>query len=82
MKTIEHDIDMSDRTNNRWGVLFDLDGVLLDSEGQYSIFWDGMDKRYHTGVDTPDSIRIRDYHGRVWALGFTKGILTAYNYEQ
>lgn len=50
MKTIEHDFDMSERTNNRCGVLFDLDGVLLDSEGQYSIFWDEMDKQYHTGV--------------------------------
>lgn len=33
------------------GVLFDLDGVLLDSEGQYSIFWGQMDNEYHTGVD-------------------------------
>ena len=37
-------------TNNRRGVLFDLDGVLLDSEGQYSIFWKAMDDRFPTGV--------------------------------
>ena len=43
------------------GVLFDLDGVLLDSEGQYSIFWAAMDERYHTGV--PDFARyIKGFH--------------------
>lgn len=33
------------------GVLFDLDGVLLDSEGQYSIFWAAMDREHPTGID-------------------------------
>lgn len=33
------------------GALFDLDGVLLDSEGQYSIFWERMDTEYPTGVE-------------------------------
>ena len=33
------------------GVLFDLDGVLLDSEGQYSIFWARMDQEHPTGID-------------------------------
>ena len=43
------------------GVLFDLDGVLLDSEGQYSIFWAAMDKEYSTGV--PDFARyIKGFH--------------------
>lgn len=28
------------------GVLFDLDGVLVDSEGEYSKFWGGMGERY------------------------------------
>ena len=43
------------------GVLFDLDGVLLDSEGQYSIFWADMDKEYHTGV--PDfAAFIKGFH--------------------
>ena len=42
--------DMSEKTRGPWGVLFDLDGVLLDSEGQYSVFWAAMDKEYSTGV--------------------------------
>lgn len=33
------------------GVLFDLDGVLLDSEGQYSVFWKSMDELYPTGIE-------------------------------
>jgi HAD superfamily hydrolase (TIGR01509 family) len=41
---------MSENMNQRCGVLFDLDGVLLDSEGQYSIFWEGMEKEYPTGI--------------------------------
>ena len=41
---------MSEKTRGPWGVLFDLDGVLLDSEGQYSVFWAAMDKEYPTGV--------------------------------
>lgn len=28
------------------GILFDLDGVLIDSEGEYSKFWGGMGERY------------------------------------
>ena len=40
---------MSEKTK-KCGVLFDLDGVLLDSEGQYSIFWESMDRKYQTGV--------------------------------
>lgn len=31
-------------------VLFDLDGVLIDSEGIYSQFWSDIDRRYPTGV--------------------------------
>ena len=38
-------------TVKRCGVLFDLDGVLLDSEGLYTIFWEQMDKEYPTGID-------------------------------
>ena len=52
---------MNDTTYKRCGVLFDLDGVLLDSEGQYSIFWDSMDKEYRTGV--PDFANyIKGFH--------------------
>ena len=42
---------MSVTTREIQGVLFDLDGVLLDSEGQYSIFWRAMDERFPTGVE-------------------------------
>lgn len=40
---------MSD--NKLKGVLFDLDGVLIDSERIYSIFWSDIDRRYPTGID-------------------------------
>lgn len=30
--------------------LFDLDGTLIDTEGQYSIFWGGIGKEYHPEV--------------------------------
>lgn len=32
------------------GALFDLDGVLLDSEGIYSQFWDAVEQQYPTHV--------------------------------
>lgn len=32
------------------GVLFDLDGVLVDTESQYSIFWGKMGIEYNTGI--------------------------------
>ena len=41
---------MTEKTEIKCGVLFDLDGVLLDSEGQYSIFWEQMDREYPTGI--------------------------------
>lgn len=34
------------------GVLFDLDGVLVDSEGEYTKFWGGMGRRYDVGGET------------------------------
>lgn len=33
----------------RFGALFDLDGVLIDSESLYTIFWDNMERRFPTG---------------------------------
>lgn len=33
------------------GVLFDLDGVLIDSEGLYTRFWDDVEKIYPTGIE-------------------------------
>ena len=32
------------------GILFDLDGVLIDSEGTYTKFWEAVDSHYPTGV--------------------------------
>lgn len=37
--------------NNIKGVLFDLDGVLIDTEGIYTQFWKAVDERFPTGVD-------------------------------
>ena len=42
---------MCDNTTRKRGVLFDLDGVLLDSEGNYTIFWAQMDKEFPTGIE-------------------------------
>ena len=47
--------------NQPCGVLFDLDGVLLDSEGKYSIFWDQIDQEYPTGVENFASY-IKGFH--------------------
>ncbi|MDE6715988.1 MAG: HAD family hydrolase [Muribaculaceae bacterium] len=33
------------------GVLFDLDGVLIDSETLYTEFWSNIDKLYPSGID-------------------------------
>lgn len=32
------------------GVLFDLDGVIIDSETKYSMFWSNIEEKYPTGV--------------------------------
>ena len=42
-------------------MLFDLDGVLLDSEGKYSIFWGQIDQEYPTGVENFASY-IKGFH--------------------
>lgn len=31
--------------------LFDLDGVIIDTEPSYSIFWGGMGEKYNVGID-------------------------------
>ena len=33
------------------GVLFDLDGVLIDTEGTYTQFWEAVDRHFPTGVE-------------------------------
>ena len=52
---------MSEMTHKQRGVLFDLDGVLLDSEGKYSIFWGQIDQEYPTGVENFASY-IKGFH--------------------
>lgn len=37
--------------NHTIAALFDLDGVLIDSESIYTQFWDRMDRLYPTGVE-------------------------------
>ncbi len=34
------------------GVLFDLDGVLVDSEGEYTKFWGGMGRKFNVGGES------------------------------
>lgn len=38
-------------------MLFDLDGVLVDSEGEYSLFWGSMGDRFGLGSDFKDRIK-------------------------
>lgn len=53
------------------GVLFDLDGVLIDSESEYTLVWSELDRRYPSGVeDLPHKIKgmtldniIKTYYG-------------------
>lgn len=40
-----------DSTAVKWAALFDLDGVLIDSEGIYTKFWHDIDRKYPTGVE-------------------------------
>ncbi len=42
---------MSNNINRRVAALFDLDGVLVDTESIYTQFWSDMDRRYPTGVE-------------------------------
>lgn len=43
------------RNAEETGVLFDLDGVLIDSEGAYTEFWAATGEKYH--ADLPDFAR-------------------------
>lgn len=38
-------------------MLFDLDGVLVDSEGEYSVFWGSTGDKYGKGPDFKDRIK-------------------------
>lgn len=37
--------------DNKCGALFDLDGVIIDSEGTYTLFWEEIGNLYPTGID-------------------------------
>lgn len=36
--------------NEKTGILFDLDGVIIDSEGLYTAFWEKTEKVFPTGI--------------------------------
>lgn len=38
-------------TTQQYGAVFDLDGVLIDTEGTYSEFWSSIDEMYPTGIE-------------------------------
>lgn len=38
------------KANKPMAALFDLDGVVFDTETQYSIFWGGQGRKYHPGI--------------------------------
>ena len=38
--------------NIKKGVLFDLDGVLVDSEGEYTKFWGATGRRFNVGGES------------------------------
>lgn len=42
--------DKSKKRHMEIGVLFDLDGVLIDSESRYTEFWNEVEKTYPTGI--------------------------------
>lgn len=46
-----NNINISDNNKNIKGVLFDLDGVLIDSESEYTRIWNLIDEVYPTGVE-------------------------------
>lgn len=39
-----------------FAVLFDLDGVILDTERQYDVFWSKMGKEYQMGIDNFENV--------------------------
>lgn len=47
LNTQNHKMD----TTNRIGFLFDLDGVIIDSETEYTRIWNAIDHEYPTGIE-------------------------------
>ena len=44
--------------NDNIGFLFDLDGVLIDSESEYTQIWEEIDRHFPTGIEN-FAIRIK-----------------------
>ena len=42
--------------HNKAGFLFDLDGVLIDSEREYSRIWAQVNKEYPSGTESLDKV--------------------------
>lgn len=42
--------------NNKIGFLFDLDGVIIDSESEYSRIWKQVNKEYPTGLKSLETV--------------------------
>ena len=77
---------MSDNTTRKRGVLFDLDGVLLDSEGNYTIFWAQMDKEFPTGIENFASyikgLGALDFVRRLRDAGIPMAIVTSSDHKK
>lgn len=43
-------VDKLPENSGEWGVLFDLDGVLVDSEREYTLIWERINKEFPTDV--------------------------------
>lgn len=43
-------MDKLPESSGEWGVLFDLDGVLVDSEREYTLIWERINKEFPTDV--------------------------------
>ena len=66
--------------SQKYGFLFDLDGVLIDSEGEYSKIWAQVNREYPSGIDNleevikgctldkilADHIRISIFRKKLW----------------
>ena len=50
-KVVENNkVENVNAESGRWGVLFDLDGVLIDSEREYTRIWERINKEFPTDV--------------------------------
>ena len=59
---------------NKKGMLFDLDGVLVDSEGEYSKFWGGMGDRY--GLAPTFAADIKGTFNRIWLVNLVETLIS------